>query len=75
MSPSCCSSGKHSHAMNGMCGIDRRKAEGPFRPHSEEIERGGWFAPAEVTRRMAEQPGEFVSALLLIWKRVNRELR
>ena len=51
------------------------QAEGPFRLHPEEIERGGWFAPAEVTRWMGERPEEFASALLLIWKRVNGELR
>ena len=55
--------------------VYRCKAEGPFRLHPEEIERGDWFAPAEVTRWMAERPEEFASALLLIWKRVNRELR
>ena len=51
--------------------VYRCEAEGPFRLHPEEIERGGWFAPAEVTRWMAERPEEFASALLLIWKRVN----
>jgi isopentenyl-diphosphate delta-isomerase type 1 len=51
------------------------EAEGPFRLHPEEIERGGWFASAEVTRWMAERPGEFASALLLIWAKVNRGLR
>jgi isopentenyldiphosphate isomerase len=55
--------------------VYRCEAEGPFRLHPEEIERGGWFAPAEVTRWMAERPEEFASALLLIWKRVNGELR
>jgi isopentenyldiphosphate isomerase len=55
--------------------VYRCEAEGPFRLHPEEIERGGWFAPAEVTRWMDERPGEFASALLLIWKRVFRELR
>jgi isopentenyldiphosphate isomerase len=48
----------------------RCEAEGPFRLHPEEIERGGWFAPEEVTRWMAERPGEFASALLLIWQRM-----
>jgi isopentenyldiphosphate isomerase len=50
----------------------RCEAEGPFRLQPEEIERGGWFALAEVTRWMAERPQEFASALLLIWKQVNR---
>ena len=55
--------------------VYRCEAEGPFRLHPEEIQRGGWYAPADVTRWMAERPGKFASALLLIWKRVNRELR
>jgi len=55
--------------------VYRCEAEGPFRLHPEEIERGDWFAPAEVTRWMLERPEEFSGALRLIWKRVNRELR
>ena len=55
--------------------VYRCEAEGPFRLHLEEIERGDWFAPAEVTRWMVDRPEEFSGALLLIWKRVNRELR
>ena len=46
------------------------EAEGPFRLHPEEIERGGWFAPEAVTRWMAERPRDFAGALLLIWKRL-----
>lgn len=46
------------------------QAEGPFQLNAEEIERGGWFAPAEVTRWMAERPQEFASALLAIWQRI-----
>src|SRR4051794_19262602 len=30
--------------------VYRHRAEGPFQLHPEEIERGGWFAPAAVTR-------------------------
>jgi isopentenyl-diphosphate Delta-isomerase len=44
-------------------------SEGPFTLHPEEIERGDWFAPARVTRWLAEQPGEFASAFRLIWGR------
>jgi isopentenyldiphosphate isomerase len=55
--------------------VYRCEAEGPFRLHPEEIERGGWFGPAEVRRWMAEQPQEFASALLVIWRKVIRELR
>ena len=54
--------------------IYRCQAEGPFRLHPEEIERGGWFAPKEVTRWMVERPQDFAGALLVIWTKVNREL-
>lgn len=53
--------------------VYRCQAEGPFTLQAEEIERGGWFAPEEVTRWMAERPHEFASGLLAIWKRI-REL-
>lgn len=43
--------------------------EGPFELHPDEIETGGWFAPAAISIWMAEKPDEFASALLLIWKR------
>ena len=55
--------------------VYRCSAEGPFRLHPDEIERGDWFAPEDVTRWMAERPQDFASALLVIWERVNRELR
>jgi isopentenyldiphosphate isomerase len=55
--------------------VYRCEAEGPFRLQPEEIERGGWFAPQDVTRWMAERPQDFSGALLVIWKKVNRELR
>ncbi len=51
--------------------VYRCEAEGPFRLHPEEIERGGWFAPVEVTRWMAERPEEFASALVVIWQKVR----
>lgn len=47
--------------------------EGPFDLHPEEIERGGWFEPAEISRWMEEKPGDFASALHLIWRRWRRE--
>ena len=50
--------------------IYRCESEGPFTLHPEEIDAGGWFAPAEVTRWMAERPQEFASALLFIWNRL-----
>jgi isopentenyldiphosphate isomerase len=46
------------------------ESEGPFTLHPEEIERGDWFAPEEITRWLAARPGEFARAFALIWKRV-----
>ncbi len=49
--------------------VYRCQAEGPFELNREEIERGGWFAPAQVSSWIAERPHEFASALLLIWRK------
>ena len=51
--------------------VYRCQAEGPFRLDPEEIERGGWFGPEELTRWMAERQQDFASALLVIWKRLS----
>jgi isopentenyldiphosphate isomerase len=53
--------------------VYRCSAEGPFTLHPDEIECGGWFAPAQVGRWMAERPEEFASALVVIWRRVTHE--
>ncbi len=55
--------------------VYRCQAEGPFRLDPDEIERGGWFAPAAATRWMADHPEDFASALRVIWRKVSRELR
>lgn len=47
--------------------------EGPFALHPEEIERGGWFSPEEISRWILERPDEFASGLILIWRRWNAE--
>src|SRR5437868_6620220 len=36
--------------------VYRYESEGPFELNREEIDRGDWFAPEEVTRWMAEKP-------------------
>ena len=48
--------------------VYRCEAEGPFQLHPDEIERGEWFAPEEVTRWLAERPEDFAGAFRLIWK-------
>ena len=50
------------------CWIYRCRSEGPFVLQPEEIETGGWFAPAAVTRWLEEKPEDFASAFVLIWK-------
>jgi isopentenyldiphosphate isomerase len=50
--------------------VYRLEAEGPFTLHPEEIERGAWLAPAEITRLVREQPAAFASSFRLIWQRL-----
>jgi isopentenyldiphosphate isomerase len=50
--------------------VYRCEAEGPFTLHPEEIERGDWFAPAEVTRWIAERPQDFAPAFVFIWSKL-----
>jgi isopentenyl-diphosphate delta-isomerase type 1 len=54
--------------------VYRTEAEGPFTLHPEEIERGDWFAPAEISRWMAERPQDFARAFIYIWERVAPKL-
>jgi isopentenyl-diphosphate delta-isomerase type 1 len=51
--------------------IYRSEHEGPFVLHPDEIERGDWFSPQEITRWTREKPGDFAGALLLIWARLG----
>jgi isopentenyldiphosphate isomerase len=55
--------------------IYRCEAEGPFVLDPVEIETGDWFTPEEVDRWMAERPGEFASALRVIWPKVLGHFR
>ena len=48
--------------------VYRCHSDGPLDLNAEEIERGGWFAPAAVTRWIAERPQDFAGALMLIWR-------
>ena len=52
--------------------VYRARHEGTFTLPPEEIERGDWFTPVEVTRWLAERPHDFASAFRLIWKMLNR---
>lgn len=53
--------------------VYRCEAEGPFVLHPEEIERGDWFAPGEVSRWMNDRPQDFAGALLFIWKQIRHQ--
>jgi len=48
--------------------VYRLEAEGPFILHPDEIERGAWWSPAEITRRVRTRPGIFASSFRLIWR-------
>jgi len=52
--------------------VYRCQAEGPFRLHPDEIERGGWFTPAKISDWIAKRPEDFASAIRLIWRMFNR---
>jgi isopentenyldiphosphate isomerase len=45
-------------------------SRGPFALHPAEIERGEWWQAEELTRAVAERPGEFARAFRFIWGRV-----
>jgi isopentenyl-diphosphate delta-isomerase type 1 len=51
------------------CWVYRTENEGPFTLHPDEIERGEWFEPAQVTKWIAERPEDFAGAFVAIWKR------
>ena len=48
--------------------IYRCESEGPFQLHPDEIETGGWFAPAQVSDWVEAKPEDFANAFVLIWK-------
>ena len=50
------------------CWIYHGASDGPFTLHPEEIETGDWFTPEAVSKWVAEKPGDFASAFVLIWK-------
>jgi len=54
--------------------VYRTAAEGPFTLDPEEIERGEWRMPAEVSRRMETKPADYSPAFKFIWMRVCAEL-
>jgi isopentenyldiphosphate isomerase len=55
--------------------VYRCQAEGPFKLHPDEIERGDWFAPDKITRWMSEKPQDFASAFRFIWRKLNAKTK
>ena len=47
------------------------KHEGPFNLNVDEIETGGWYRPAAVSRWIAERPDDFAPALRCIWRQLK----
>jgi isopentenyldiphosphate isomerase len=41
-------------------------------PNSDELQWGGFIQPAELTRRMLEEPEEFVPAFIFLWNEFLR---
>jgi isopentenyldiphosphate isomerase len=52
--------------------VYRAESEGPFTLQAEEIDRGDWFAPAEIDRWVAERPQELAPAFRYIWPRARK---
>lgn len=52
--------------------VYRLEHEGPFRLDPAEIEEGAWYAPDDLTLRIAADPARFAPAFRLIWSRVSR---
>lgn len=51
--------------------VYRCQAEGPFTLNPQEIDRGEWVSPTDVTRRTSEQPGTFAPVFVLLWQRTQ----
>jgi isopentenyldiphosphate isomerase len=47
--------------------VYRLENEGPFVLAPDEIDRGEWFDPAEVTRLVRDKPGDFAASFRLLW--------
>jgi isopentenyldiphosphate isomerase len=51
--------------------VYRCESEGPFALNPEEIDRGEWFSPDEVTRWVGAHPQDFAPAFPLIWRKLR----
>lgn len=55
------------------CWIYRLASDGPFVLNPEEIERGAWYAPDDLTAAIAARPQEFCRPFRLIWSLVLKQ--
>lgn len=53
--------------------VYRLEADGPFVLHPEEIERGDWFEPDQVSEWIKSRPQDFASGFARIWKSLTSE--
>ena len=54
--------------------VYRGQAEGPFELNKDEIERGDWFSPQEVTNWIRERPEEIADGLRVAWGRLVKDV-
>ena len=54
--------------------VYRVAAEGPFVLNPAEIQRGGWFTPAEIDAWVARVPDEFATSFRLLWPMVRERI-
>jgi isopentenyldiphosphate isomerase len=50
--------------------VYRVESDGPFTLHPEEIDCGGWFAPAHLHNWVKKRPGDFASGFVFIWEKL-----
>lgn len=53
--------------------VYRLRHEGPFELHPDEIERGEWRMPAEVTAEIARVPADYAPAFRHLWSRITSD--
>ena len=51
--------------------VYRIENEGPFTLQASEIEYGDWFSADKISQWIAERPGDFPQAFILVWKIYN----
>jgi isopentenyldiphosphate isomerase len=63
---SACPQTDQEHVWVYRCG-----AEGPFALDPREIETGNWHSPAEIDEWIKQAPGDFATAFIFLWGRLN----